>query len=122
MVPKDHALYPKIRELEAKAFQLLTTAMKFGSVFIVTASQNWVYYTANLYFPKLLPLLNKMIVISCHEVSVWLKYSSVRPLSVDDYFMFPKYNSFLHLIGTEKYSNILIFCFRFWQKQYCFYR
>eukprot|EP00927_Polykrikos_kofoidii_P079654 TRINITY_DN76450_c0_g1_i1.p1 TRINITY_DN76450_c0_g1~~TRINITY_DN76450_c0_g1_i1.p1 ORF type:complete len:365 (+),score=80.17 TRINITY_DN76450_c0_g1_i1:206-1300(+) len=83
--PKDQPLSPvverHIRGIEAADRKLLTLAMRLGHTFIITnATTGWVELSAANYMPDLLPLLQRVPVISARgkfeslypgEVSKW---------------------------------------------------
>jgi len=70
-----------LRGIEAAAKKLLELAMRLGNTFIITNAMNgWVEYSAAKYVPDLLPVLNRVRVISARgryeaqypgEVSKW---------------------------------------------------
>jgi hypothetical protein len=58
----------QLRELEQAVSQVLTLAMKFGHVFVVTnAETGWVQLSAQKFMPGLVPLLSKIKVISARS-------------------------------------------------------
>lgn len=70
-----------VRGIEAAAIRLLELSLKLGHTFIITNAMNgWVEYSAAKYIPDILPLLQKLRVISARgryeaqypgEVSKW---------------------------------------------------
>jgi len=70
-----------VRGIEAASIRLLELSLKLGHTFIITNAMNgWVEYSAAKYIPDILPLLQKMRVISARgryeaqypgEVSKW---------------------------------------------------
>lgn len=59
---KDYKLF---KDLEDVIFKTLTFAIGQGDVFIITnAASGWVEYSTRIFFPNILPLLSKIIIIS----------------------------------------------------------
>jgi len=57
-----------LRRIEAAAKKLLEMAMRMGHTYVITnAESGWVEYSAAKYVPDLLPVLQKVPVISAHE-------------------------------------------------------
>lgn len=57
-----------LKELEQSVHGLLTLALRFGHVHIVTNAENgWVQLSAQKFMPGLVPLLNKVKVISARS-------------------------------------------------------
>ena len=59
----------KIAKLEFQVLRVLTLAISHGDVYIITnASQGWVEYSANKFFPSVSNLLSKITVISARAL------------------------------------------------------
>jgi len=55
----------KLLKLEQAVFKLLTEAVKKGNVYIITnAGHGWVEYSANRFYPSIMPILEKIKIIS----------------------------------------------------------
>ena len=55
----------KLAKLEQSALQLLTEAVEKGNVYIITnAGKGWVEYSANRFYPSIMPILEKIKIIS----------------------------------------------------------
>ena len=55
----------KLVKLEQSALQLLTEAVEKGNVYIITnAGKGWVEYSANRFYPSIMPILEKIKIIS----------------------------------------------------------
>ena len=55
----------KILKLEQAVFKLLTEAVEKGNVYIITnAGNGWVEYSANKFYPSIIPILEKIKIIS----------------------------------------------------------
>ena len=55
----------KLLKLEQAVFKLLTEAVEKGNVYIITnAGNGWVEYSANRFYPSIIPLLEKIKIIS----------------------------------------------------------
>jgi len=55
----------KLLKLEQAVFKLLTEAVKKGNVYIITnAGNGWVEYSANRFYPSIMPILEKIKIIS----------------------------------------------------------
>eukprot|EP00918_Siedleckia_nematoides_P034493 GHVU01075058.1.p1 GENE.GHVU01075058.1~~GHVU01075058.1.p1 ORF type:complete len:225 (-),score=25.28 GHVU01075058.1:100-774(-) len=77
--PSDELIPPSdlrhIEAIEANTMRLLTLAMTLGQVFIITnAMEGWVEYSAAKYLPRLLPILQRLLVISARH-----RYEDVYP-------------------------------------------
>ena len=59
----------KIAKLEFQVLRVLTIAVEYGDVYIITnASQGWVEYSAAKYFPSIMKLLSKITIISARTL------------------------------------------------------
>merc|ERR1712202_106427 len=59
--PLPEELYQQFRQLETAVIQILTTALKFGQVLVITnAETGWVQMSAEKWLPGVLPLLSRM--------------------------------------------------------------
>ena len=55
----------KLLKLEQAVFKLLTEAVEKGNVYIITnAGNGWVEYSANRFYPTIIPILEKIKIIS----------------------------------------------------------
>ena len=55
----------KLLKLEQAVFKLLTEAVEKGNVYIITnAGNGWVEYSANRFYPSIMPILEKIKIIS----------------------------------------------------------
>lgn len=59
----------KIAKLEFQVLRVLTIALTYGDVYIITnASQGWVEYSANKFFPSITKLLSQITIISARTL------------------------------------------------------
>jgi len=55
----------KVRKLEASVYEILKEAIKRGDTYIITnAAPGWVEYSANLFYPMIVPLLPEITIVS----------------------------------------------------------
>jgi len=91
-----------VREIQSRGRRLLELAMRLGHTFIITnASHGWVEYSAAKWVPDLLPLLEKVPVISARS-----KYEPQFPGEVNKW----KIEAFLEvrrLLDSQIITNLL---------------
>ena len=59
----------KLKKLERRVYQILNLSLQKGITYIITNSdEGWVEYSSKLYFPSLLPLLQKIQVVSSRKL------------------------------------------------------
>ena len=59
----------KLKKLEKRVYQILNLSIQKGITYIITNSdEGWVEYSSKLYFPSLLPLLQKIQVVSSRKL------------------------------------------------------
>ena len=74
-VDLGNAVQQQIRQLEQTSKRMLELAVTFGRVYILTnAAEGWVEFSCNRFMPEVLPILDKIIVISARA-----KYESKFP-------------------------------------------
>jgi hypothetical protein len=67
-LPADEEVDTQLKQLEASVCNVLTLAMKYGDVHIVTnAETGWVQLSAQKFIPGVVPLLSKVTVISARS-------------------------------------------------------
>jgi len=67
-LPEDNEVDSELRELEASVNAVLTHALSLGHVHIVTnAETGWVQLSAQKFMPAIVPLLNKVKIISARS-------------------------------------------------------
>lgn len=67
-MPADEEVDTQLKQLEASVCNVLTLAMKYGEVNIVTnAETGWVQLSAQKFIPGVVPLLSKVTVISARS-------------------------------------------------------
>ena len=82
----------KLSKLEQSVLQLLTEAVEKGNVYIITnAGKGWVEYSANRFYPSILPILKKIKIISARG-----EYEKVFPGNSRQW----KIEAFLNLQNT----------------------
>ena len=85
----------KISKLEQAILKLLTEAVEKGSVYIITnAGNGWVEYSANRFYPSIMPVLEKIEIISARGL-----YEKIYPGNSRQW----KIEAFLNL---KKHVNI----------------
>ena len=63
------AIQSKINKLEQCVHQVLSMAIQYGDTYIITnANQNWVDFSAAKYYPSIVPLLQKIKVLSARSL------------------------------------------------------
>lgn len=91
-----------LKGIETAAIRILEIAMRMGSTFIITNAMNgWVEYSAAKYVPLLLPILQKVRVISARS-----KYESQHPTEVAQW----KIQAFLEVqrqLDSEIITNLI---------------
>jgi hypothetical protein len=77
--------------LEIKAFEILELSVKYGKTYIITnAGEGWVQFSAKRFMPSLLPVLNKIKIISARskyehltsDYTKWKLYAFLETLPV----------------------------------------
>ena len=59
----------KIQEIQFYVYQILDKALSNGTVFIITnSSDGWIQKSTKLYYPELIPILNKVNIISARSL------------------------------------------------------
>lgn len=90
-----------LHAIETNAIRLLEMAMKLGHTFIITnAMEGWIEYSAAKYVPGLLPILQKVQLISARS-----RYEEQYPCEVNKW----KINAFLdvqHKLDSEVITNL----------------
>ena len=87
----------KLYNLEKKVFELLKISIENGHTYIVTnATKGWIEYSINNFFPSIIPLLNKIRVISARD-----SYANIFPNDCKKW----KVLTFLDI--EKEYDNIL---------------
>ena len=85
----------KISKIEQAVLKLLTEAVEKGNVYIITnAGNGWVEYSANRFYPSIIPLLEKIKIISARGL-----YEKIYPGNSRQW----KIEAFLNL---QKHLNI----------------
>ena len=87
----------KLKEIEVSVLKLLTEAVEKGNVYIITnAGKGWVEYSANKFFPSILPILEKIKIISARG-----EYEKIFPGNSRQW----KIEAFLNL---QQYVNVTL--------------
>jgi len=106
-IPRED-IYKEFSEVENDIYELLDKVLNLGCVVIITNSQHgWVQLTCQKFFPKVVPLLEKTMIISARDK--WenefpnLSYLWKWNVFYDLFFKFPHDNIHIFSIGD---SNI----------------
>ena len=87
----------KLKEIEVSVLKLLAEAVEKGNVYIITnAGKGWVEYSANKFFPSILPILEKIKIISARG-----EYEKIFPGNSRQW----KIEAFLNL---QQYVNVTL--------------
>ena len=91
--PLSGTVLQHIKVLEEVAYKMLELSITYGKTFIITnAAEGWVEFSCDKFFPKCVPLLQKMTIISARA-----KYESKFPGDVPKW----KINAFFDLEKDE---------------------
>lgn len=105
-IPKEE-VYKDFLEVEDDIYELIDKVLKLGCVIIITNSQHgWVQLTCQKFFPKVIPLLERTMIISARD-----KWENQYPKStylwkwnvfIDLFFKFPHDNVHIFSIGDSE--------------------
>ena len=81
----------KMKELEDLVFELLNDATKNGTVYIITnAEKDWVEYSSKKFYPKIIPILDKVEIIYAREEYEKIYPGDSRQWKIEAFLMIPK--------------------------------
>jgi hypothetical protein len=101
-------LEPQLTELSHSIIALFSLALQYGPVTVVTnAETGWVQLSCQKFIPLVLPMLNKMTIISAR--STYEQHFPDSPLKWKFYCFQERIASMPQLDGTKKTKNILSF-------------
>lgn len=61
----DPSVLAQVKSLEEVAFKILNLSVKYGKTYIITnAGDGWVQYSAKKFVPSVVPILEKITIIS----------------------------------------------------------
>jgi len=105
IVEKNSDIEAQLRELEQSVINVLTVAMSFGPVHVVTnAETGWVQLSANKFMPNVLPLLSKLSVVSAR--STYEQLYPEAPVKWKQCAFQEKLNA---IVGEDKEKNVISF-------------
>ena len=81
----------KMKELEDLVFELLNDATEKGTVYIITnAKKDWVEYSSKKFYPKIIPVLDKVEIIYAREKYEKIYPGDSRQWKIEAFLMIPK--------------------------------
>ena len=92
----------KISKLEEAILKLLTEAVEKGNVYIITnAGNGWVEYSANRFYPRIMPILEKIKIISARGLYEKIHPGNSRQWKIEAFLNLKKY------INMKLVTNII---------------
>ena len=81
----------KMKELEDLVFELLNDATGKGTVYLITnAEKDWVEYSSKKFYPKIIPILDKVEIIYAREEYEKIYPGDSRQWKIEAFLMIPK--------------------------------
>jgi len=105
LVEKNSDIEVQLRELEQSVINVLSVAMSYGPVHVVTnAETGWVQLSANKFMPNVVPILSKLSVVSARST-----YEQLFPEAPVKWKQCAFQEKLSALVGEDKEKNVISF-------------